>query len=187
MARAGTRKAGGAAPIWSGGARRAQVSDLEAALCAHYGAMFALAFRILGCRAAAEDAAQDACLSAACAWATAPPEDRIRPWLLRISANAALDRHRRAGRDRAGLDGWAAWEADRAAQAAARAGDRDWIVAAMARLDVRSRAVLSLVVLEGMTQAEAGAVLGMAEGTVAWHMASIKRKLAEHALAEEAV
>ena len=47
----------------------------------------------------------------------------------------------------------------------------------MTRLSVELRDTVALVLGEEMTQAEAGLVLGVSEGTVAWRMSEVKKRL----------
>ncbi len=54
----------------------------------------------------------------------------------------------------------------------------------MTALPVELRDTVALVLGEEMTQAEAGAVLGLAEGTVAWRMSEVKKRLRAMALRE---
>ena len=57
------------------------------------------------------------------------------------------------------------------------------MTAAMARLSDELRDTVALTLGEGLSQAEAGEVLGVSEGTVAWRMSEVKKKL--RALAQE--
>ena len=82
-------------------------------------------------------------------------------------------------------DGWGDWEIARQDQITEEAEALDWLASAMARLTPELRDTVALVLGEELTQAEAGAVLGISEGTVAWRMAQVKRQLKAIA-AEEA-
>jgi RNA polymerase sigma-70 factor (ECF subfamily) len=76
---------------------RARAGDLNAfndLVVENQGALFALCYRLMGERQAAEDAAQEAVISAWRAIATVRGET-FRPWLLRIAANACRDELRR--------------------------------------------------------------------------------------------
>ncbi len=53
----------------------------------------------------------------------------------------------------------------------------------MTRLSPELRDTVALVLGEDMTQAEAGQVLGVSEGTIAWRMSDVKRRL--RAMAQE--
>jgi RNA polymerase sigma-70 factor (ECF subfamily) len=47
----------------------------------------------------------------------------------------------------------------------------------MTRLSPELRDTVALVLGEELTQAEAGKVLGLSEGTIAWRMAEVKKRL----------
>jgi RNA polymerase sigma-70 factor (ECF subfamily) len=87
---------------------RARAGDLlafNALVEEHQGIVFNVCLRMLGSRQAAEDAAQDAFISA---WRNLSSlrGELFRPWLLRIAANACRDElRRRARRPSASLEG----------------------------------------------------------------------------------
>ena len=60
-----------------------------------------------------------------------------------------------------------------------------WLATAMARLSPELRDTVALVLGEELTQAEAASVLGLSEGTIAWRMSDVKKRLRAMA-AEEA-
>ena len=93
-------------------------------------------------------------------------------------------RRRQMTRARA-ADGWGDWEISRQAEMAEARAARLWLEDAMATLSVELRETAALVLGEELTQAEAGAVLGISEGTVAWRMSEVKKRLRSLA-AEEA-
>ncbi|HWC31022.1 MAG TPA: sigma-70 family RNA polymerase sigma factor, partial [Dehalococcoidia bacterium] len=77
--------------------RRARLGDLDAfnnLVLEYQGLVFNLCYRMLGQRQAAEDAAQEAFVSA---WRSISGlrEDSFRSWLLRIAANVCKDELRR--------------------------------------------------------------------------------------------
>ena len=53
----------------------------------------------------------------------------------------------------------------------------DWLAQAMTELSPELRDTVALVLGEEMTQAEAGVVLGVSEGTIAWRMSEVKKRL----------
>ncbi len=108
---------------------------------------------------------------------------RLTTWLYRVAVNAAHDRRRRAASHARAALGWGDWERGRQADIAAEAEAQDWLTAAMARLSDELRDTVALTLGEGLSQAEAGEVLGVSEGTVAWRMSEVKKKL--RALAQE--
>lgn len=152
----------------------------------HYDRIFALAFRLTGSRADAEDLAQDICAALPVKLVHWRAEARFTTWLYRVVVNAAHDlRRRHASRARA-ADGWGDWEIARQAQIAEEAEALDWLTAAMARLTPELRDTVALVLGEEMTQAEAGQVLGVSEGTIAWRMSEVKKRLRAILAQEEA-
>jgi RNA polymerase sigma-70 factor (ECF subfamily) len=84
----------------SGALDRARKGDLDAfndLVVEHQDAVFRVCLRMLGSYEAAQDAAQQAFISA---WRALPTMrgDRFRAWLLRIASNSCLDELRRQGR-----------------------------------------------------------------------------------------
>ena len=150
----------------------------------HYDRIFGLAFRLTGLRAEAEDLTQDICAALPEKLRSFRAEARFTTWLYRVAVNAAGDRRRRqASRDRA-ANGWGDWEIARRAADAEAAEAAGWLMAAMARLSPELRDTVALVLGEELTQREAAEVLGLSEGTVAWRMSEVKKRLAAQARAE---
>ncbi|MEM6906423.1 MAG: sigma-70 family RNA polymerase sigma factor, partial [Pseudomonadota bacterium] len=106
-------------------------------------------------------------------------------WLYRLVVNAALDRRRKAGRQARLVENFAETDALRRAGDEARLAEVDWLARALQALSPELRATAALVLEEELTQAQTAEVLGIAEGTVAWRMAEIKRKLRALAKAGE--
>jgi RNA polymerase sigma-70 factor (ECF subfamily) len=104
-------------------------------------------------------------------------EARFTTWLYRVVVNAAHDlRRRQQTRARASL-GWGDWELARQDEIATQAEASDWLAQAMTQLSPELRDTVALVLGEEMTQAEAGVVLGVSEGTIAWRMSDVKKRL----------
>jgi len=80
-----------------GAARGGSLDAFNALVELHQRAAYNLCLRMLGSSAAAEDAAQEAFLSAFRHIDSFKGEN-VRPWLMRIAANACLDELRRRGR-----------------------------------------------------------------------------------------
>lgn len=150
----------------------------------HYDRIFGLAWRLTGSRAEAEDLAQDICAALPGKLSGWRAEARFTTWLYRVTVNAAHDlRRRQAARSRAAA-GWGDWERARHDAAHEARAAQDWLHAAMAGLPPDLRDTVALVLGEEMTQAEAAQVLGIAEGTVAWRMSEVKRRLKAEARKE---
>jgi RNA polymerase sigma-70 factor, ECF subfamily len=150
----------------------------------HYDRIFALAFRLTGHRAEAEDLAQDICAALPAKLRGWRGDSRFTTWLYRVVVNATHDRRRRLSVRARAADGWGDWEVARQADIAAEAEGRAWLAAAMASLPVDLRDTVALMVDDGMTQGEAALVLGIAEGTVAWRMSEVKKRLRAIAMQE---
>ena len=115
----------------------------------------------------ADDAAQDAFLSALVKLGQFDSRRPVGPWLLRIVANAAADRRRRRKVRRAEV-------LDPAARAPGPGPDAEAVRselgallrAALAELSERRRLAVVLFDVEGYGHAEIGRILGVPEGTV---------------------
>ncbi len=151
----------------------------------HYDRVFRLAWRLSGARADAEDLAQDVCAALPAKLAGWRGEARFSTWLYRVVMNAAHDQRRRAAVRSKASDGWGDWEIARQDEISVEAERMDWLKSAMARLSPELRDTAALVLGEELTQAEAGLVLGLSEGTIAWRMSEMKKRLKAMA-AEEA-
>ena len=167
----------------------AAVSGDRAAFAAlvtrHYDRIFGLAWRLTGSKAEAEDLAQDICAALPHRLRGWRGEAKFTTWLYRVVVNAAHDARRRAAVRTRAADGWGDWEIARQASMTEERAAQDWLSEAMTRLPAELRDTVALVLGEEMTQAEAGAVLGLSEGTIAWRMAEVKKRLRAMA-AEEA-
>jgi RNA polymerase sigma-70 factor (ECF subfamily) len=151
----------------------------------HYDRIFSVAFRLTGHRAEAEDLSQDICAALPAKLRGWRAEARFTTWLYRVVVNAVHDmRRRQTTRSRAAA-GWGDWEIARQDEIATQAAALDWLTAAMRRLSPELQDTVALVLGEEMTQAEAGLVLGVSEGTIAWRMSEVKKRLKAIA-AEEA-
>lgn len=143
----------------------------------HYGRVHGLAWRLTGSKAEAEDLAQDICAALPVKLQNWRGEARFTTWLYRVVVNAAHDlRRRQATRARAAA-GWGDWEIARQDEIATQTEAADWLAQAMTRLSPELRDTVALVLGEDMTQAEAGVVLGVSEGTIAWRMSEVKKRL----------
>ena len=150
----------------------------------HYDRVFALAFRLTGVRAEAEDLTQDICVALPAKLARFEGRSRFSTWLFRVTLNAARDRHRRNATRTRASDGWGDWERDRQDENAAEAEAQAWLARVMQGLPPELRETVALTLGEDLTQAEAAEVLGLSEGTVAWRMSEVKKRLRAMARAE---
>jgi RNA polymerase sigma-70 factor (ECF subfamily) len=151
----------------------------------HYDRVFGLAYRLTGARAEAQDLTQDICAALPAKLQHWRGEARFTTWLYRVVVNAAHDRRRRQATHVRAATGWGDWEIARQDEITVQAEAQDWLAQAMARLSVELRDTVALVLGEEMTQADAGTILGVSEGTIAWRMSEVKKRLRAMA-AEEA-
>ena len=153
-------------------------------LSRHYDRLFGLAFRLTGIRSEAEDLAQDICLALPTKLATYRQTARFTTWLYRVTVNAAHDRRRRAATRARAADGWGDWEIARQAEIDEASCSPDWVRRTMQRLSPELRDTVALTLGEDLSQAEAAEILGVSEGTVAWRMSEVKKRLRDVARAE---
>ena len=149
----------------------------------HYDRIQGLAWRLTGARADAEDLAQDICAALPAKLRNWRGEAKFTTWLYRVVVNAAHDLRRRQQTRQRASQGWGDWELARQDEISVQAEAQDWLVQAMTQLSPELRDTVALVLGEEMTQAEAGAVLGVSEGTIAWRMSDVKKRL--RAMAKE--
>ena len=115
----------------------------------------------------ADDAAQDAFLSALDRLETYDPSRPFGPWLMRIATNASIDLvRRRAVRRSDALDERAPARGPSPASDAEAAEIRQRLGVALAALPERQRVAVTLFDVEGYSHAEIAAVLEIPEGTV---------------------
>jgi RNA polymerase sigma-70 factor (ECF subfamily) len=132
------------------------------------GLLYRVALSVLRNPAEAEDVVQDAFLRVLQRRHSLAAVIDIRPWLVRIAWNLALDRIRRTRPDQmddlfaAGLVA-ADLPAD---QALAEAGQISQVLRAMERLPKKERQALLLSAIDELTTAEIGAILGRSESSV---------------------
>ena len=126
---------------------------------------------------AADDLAQEIFMRVHRARKRYRPEAKFTTWLYRVVVNAAHDVRRRQQTRARASQGWGDWELARQDEIAVQAEASDWLAQAMTQLSPELRDTVALVLGEEMTQAEAGVVLGVSEGTIAWRMSEVKKRL----------
>ena len=143
----------------------------------HYDRIFALSFRLTGNRTEAQDLTQDICAALPAKLRAYRGDARFSTWLYRVIVNAAHDLRRRQATRTKAASGWGDWEIARQDEIAIQAEALDWLTTAMQRLTPELRDTVALVLGEELTQSEAGSILGISEGTVAWRMSEVKKRL----------
>ena len=141
-----------------------------------YDRIFALAFRLTGSRAEAEDLTQDLCTQLPGKLRGFDGRARLTTWLYRVVVNAAHDRRRRMASHARAAEGWGDVELARRAEAEENNAQLGWLAEAMQALPHDLRETLVLV-LEPLTHAEVAEIQGLSEGTVSWRMSEIRKRL----------
>ena len=166
---------------------RAKAGDRQAftEVVRHYDhRLRALAYRLLGDRAAMDDALQEAYVKAYRALPGFREDAGLGTWLYQITYRACVDLQRRESRHQAGPTAWSPPDpAASAADPAATAASRTDLQRALAALPVDQRAAVLLVDAEGLDYDAAAAVLGVAPGTIASRLSRARAAL-RAALAE---
>jgi RNA polymerase sigma-70 factor, ECF subfamily len=153
---------------WFSAERVSAEPDLTALVRDHSGLLYRVALSLLRHPAEAEDVVQDVFVRVLQRQRELGDIVDIRPWLVRIAWNLALDRTRRI-RPQQIDDGFAATlvSADIPAdQAMAEAGRIRQVLGAMERLPKKERQALLLSAMDELSTAEIGAILGKTESSV---------------------
>jgi len=143
----------------------------------HYARIHGLAWQLTGSRSDADDIAQDVCCALVEKIGSFRGEAKFSTWLTGITFNACRDWRRKQ------RSFWSFSEKLSVLVGLAAPPDgRDlydaiWIESAVSRLKPALRDTVVLVAGQQLTHAEAAAVLGVAEATVAWRMHEVRRLL----------
>jgi RNA polymerase sigma-70 factor (ECF subfamily) len=136
-------------------------------LRAHDDQMRGLAYRMLGSRAAMDDALQDAYLKAYRSLGGFDGRSQFATWLHRVVVRVCLDHLRKTGRrSEVGLEA-VGEPATQGPEIGDRLAARQELQAALDALAPDAAAAVLLVDGEGLSYAEAAATLGVANGTIA--------------------
>jgi RNA polymerase sigma-70 factor (ECF subfamily) len=150
----------------------------ERLLRRHYGRIHGLAWQLTGSRADADDIAQDVCCILVEKIASFRGEAKFSTWLCGIVFNACRDLRRR----RRSFSGFTERLAVMVGLSSPPDGrdlyDAIWLKHAIARLKPVYRDAAVLVAGQQLTHAEAAAILGVTESTVAWRMHEVRRMIA---------
>lgn len=161
-------------------ALRAQAGDGRAfaqLVEAEYGFIFATAFKWCGSRADAEDAAQEVCLKLAEAIRSFDGRSSFSTWLYRVTLNAVRDQQRmraRAVRNARALAEIVAGDEPAEQESAVALAD---LWRAVRSLPEKQRDAVLLVYAEGLSHADAAAILECREVTVSWHVHEARKTL----------
>jgi RNA polymerase sigma-70 factor (ECF subfamily) len=161
-------------------AARAAAGDraaFEALLRRHYDGMHRIAWRMTGSRHDAEDITQEVCCALVGRIGGFKGEAKFTTWLFGIVVNACRDHQRRRATLSRLRDGLAVLVGLGAPPDGRDLFRRSWLAGELARLDSPLRETIVLVVGEGLTHAEAGLALGLAETTISWRLHEARRLL----------
>jgi len=154
------------------GDREAFAALLERA----YPFIYRVAYKWCGASADAEDLAQDVCVKLGAAIRSFDGRSAFSSWLYRVTLNTVRDQRKaQARRDRRIAELALLAQAETPEPQADDQIDDLWI--AVRDLPDGERDAVLLVYSEGLSHAEAAAVLGCAEGTVAWRISKAKGRL----------
>ena len=164
-------------------------SGLVAAACAgnrdafatllerHYDRVHAIAWQLTGSRSDADDIAQDVCCTLVEKIGSFRGEALFTTWLTGIAFNACRDWRRRRSTFRVFGEKLALLAGIAAGADARDPYDAIWVKSAIAKLKPALRDTVVLVAGQQLTHAEAAAILGVAEATVAWRMHEVRKLL----------
>jgi len=163
-------------------ARNGSRPALQHLLERHHETAFRFSYRLLGSRADAQDMAQLVYMRLVERIASFRGDSRFSTWLYQMVLNACRDLRRQQGRARGMEQGYAAHQADSAADWAESEQRVRWLYQALDRLKPELKETALLILAEEVTQEDAASILGISPGTVAWRMSEVKKRL--RALAE---
>lgn len=158
--------------------RRAQGGDSESfaeLVDLHYDTIYRFAWKWCGHEANAQDIAQLACIKLAASLGQFRFESAFTSWLYRLVINCAQDWQR--GQRRHEHDDISEGEN---VTTSSPAEDRIYLLQVLEQLEDIGEGMKETALLvhsEGMSHAEAGAVLGVSESTISWRLHTIRRHL----------
>ncbi len=144
-------------------------------LAQYYDYIHAVAWRRTGNGSDADDITQDVCVRLAKAIRGFRGEAGFKTWLHTITLNAVRDFERRRARDQQRLRDY--HESPLHANAAAPDDEHDALWVAVRQLPAKQGEAVMLVYGDGLSHAEAGAVLDCTEKTVSWHLHEARKRL----------
>ncbi|NNE57767.1 MAG: sigma-70 family RNA polymerase sigma factor [Hellea sp.] len=143
----------------------------------HYDRVFRIVYSVVHNQSEAEDVTQEI-------WAALPKklkkwrgDAKLTSWLYRITLNAAKDSLRRSASRARTVETYVEVEAMARAESLERQNRLTWLHAALETLSDDLRETAALTLGEEMNFAQAADCLGVAEGTVAWRMSEIRKRL----------
>jgi RNA polymerase sigma factor (sigma-70 family) len=176
---------------WVEGLRGCDPDVFDEVYDAYRGRIFGYLVRVTQRRPLAEDLLQETWLRVARSARALAPDSHLEAWLFRIAHNVFISHRRREALDLARVTELhrstiapfspTPFDAQNSAELQGR------LEARLARLDLRSREVLCLVAVEGLTPSEAAGVLQVSPATVRQRLKRARDKLAAALTDEESV
>lgn len=136
--------------------------------------IYALAYRMTGSAADAEDLTQETFIRAHQQLAGFRADARFSSWLYRIAVNHCLNwRKSAARRNQLHHD----WQAHREASSGPEQNLSQKVQDALMKLSPKQRAAVALTIYDGLSHVEAAQVLGCSETTVSWRLFAARARL----------
>ena len=141
----------------------------------HYDRIFRIAFRVLGDKQAAEDVAQDVCISLSTKITSFDRNSKFTTWLYRIVKNASIDALRKLRTQNRNNEAWASVVLLQSEAAEQHAEDLRWLNEVFSQLKDDLKITVAFVVGEGLSHAATANILEVSEGTVSWRMSEVRK------------
>jgi RNA polymerase sigma-70 factor (ECF subfamily) len=141
----------------------------------HYDRIFRIAFQVLGDKQAAEDVAQDVCISLSTKITSFDRQSKFTTWLYRIVKNASIDAVRKLKTRDRNNEAWASVTLMQSEAAQEYAEDLNWLNEIFSQLKDDLKVTVAFVVGEGLSHAAAAKILEVSEGTVSWRMSEVRK------------
>lgn len=143
----------------------------------HYDRIFRMAYSITGHKDDAYDIAQEVCLKLVDKLRSFRGDSSFTTWLYRITLNTARDMAKKRRTQRDLQHRYTEYDAlDKAGDADSRSKVAA-LYRAIAQLSTDLRETALLILVQELSHAEAGAILGCAESTISWRMHELRKQL----------
>jgi RNA polymerase sigma-70 factor (ECF subfamily) len=139
--------------------------------------IFALAYRMTGSMADAEDLTQESFIAAFHRFDLFRGESKFSSWLYRIAVNRCINWRQSVTRRERAYEGWGREREVASISEPHVDAVSAQVQQALLKLDEKQRAAIVLTTYDGMNHAEAASVLGCSETTVSWRIFAARRKL----------
>lgn len=173
-------------------AQRGDVEAVNHLVMCYQQPVFNLCYRMLGDRAEAEDAAQEALVKAVMNLHSFDTERPFKPWVLRIASNECIDRLRRrkpiVSLDGMGDDGaweWQAGDSPNPEAEVVRQEQQVQIRALLESLSPLDRTIVALFYWEGLSYIEIGEATGLSLSAIKSRLFRARRAMAQLLTQEE--